>query len=168
MGKAIPLRDLTPDELVELERLDRSRKTERRLAERVEIILSKRAGERTSTIARRLGCDADTVARWVKRFNALGMEGLADRPGRGRRRQYNQQERGRMIALARTHPQGVGLPFGYWTVRRLATYLNQVEHIRISRAQLARVLEAEGLRWYQETTYFTERPDPQFAQKRGR
>jgi hypothetical protein len=30
------------------------------------------------------------------------------------------------------------------------------------------VLEAEGLRWYQEQVYFRERPDPQFAEKRGR
>jgi hypothetical protein len=35
-------------------------------------------------------------------------------------------------------------------------------------SQIANVLEAEGVRWYQEKTYFTECPDPQFAQKRGR
>jgi len=27
--------------------------------------------------------------------------------------------------------------------------------------------DAEGLRWYQEKTYFTERPDPQFVAKGG-
>jgi hypothetical protein len=50
---------------------------------------------------------------------------------------------------------------------RLVEYINQELQIGISRAQLGKVLEAEGLRWYQEATYFTERPDPQFVEKRG-
>lgn len=40
-------------------------------------------------------------------------------------------------------------------------------NIAISRAQLARVLKEEALRWYQEETYFTECPDPNCG-KRGR
>jgi len=73
-----------------------------------------------------------------------------------------------MIAVARTKPHDLGLPFATWSLSRLRDYLNDHEQIGISRAHLARILEAEGLRWYQEQTYFTERPDPQFAEKRGR
>ena len=72
-----------------------------------------------------------------------------------------------MIALARTHPDKLGLPFGHWTLDRLVVYLHQTEQINVSRAQLGRILQAEGLRWYQEKSYFTERPDPQFVEKRG-
>jgi hypothetical protein len=72
-----------------------------------------------------------------------------------------------MIAVTRTHPQKLGLPYGHWSLNRLVEYLHSAYQIGISRAQLARVLETEGLRWYQEKTYFTERPDPQFVEKRG-
>ncbi len=72
-----------------------------------------------------------------------------------------------MIALARTDPDKLGLPYGHWTLDRLVEYLHNNDQIGVSRAQLARILQAEGLRWYQEKTYFTERPDPQFVEKRG-
>lgn len=95
------------------------------------------------------------------------MQGLDDKPRPGRRLTYSEEQRGQMIAVARTQPQKLGLPFGHWTLDRLVAYLRPHYQIGISRAQLARVLEEEGLRWYQEKTYFTERPDPQFAEKRG-
>jgi transposase len=47
-------------------------------------------------------------------------------------------------------------------------YVNEELRIPISRSQLGAILHDEGLKWYQEKTYFTERPDPQFAEKRGR
>ncbi|GIK64397.1 MAG: hypothetical protein BroJett018_21910 [Chloroflexota bacterium] len=168
MGRSIALRAISEEELAELQRLNRARRTEKRLAERVAIILMKYAGRGTFEIAQALGCDPDTVARWVKRFNAEGLAGLGDAAGRGRPLKYSQAARGELIATARTHPQALGLPFGAWTLDRLTAYVNGTLGIAISRAQLARVLEAEGLRWYQEQTYFTERPDPQFAVKRGR
>ena len=51
---------------------------------------------------------------------------------------------------------------------RLVEYVNTVLTIPISRSQLADVLTQEGLKWYQEKTYFGESPDPQFVEKRGR
>ena len=73
-----------------------------------------------------------------------------------------------MIALARTNPDKLDLPYGNWTLDRLVEQLKARNQIAVSRAQLARILKAEGLRWYQEKSYFTERPDPQFVEKRGR
>ena len=39
-----------------------------------------------------------------------------------------------MIALARTHPDKLGLPFGHWSLDRLIEHLHQTEHIYVSRA----------------------------------
>jgi len=47
-------------------------------------------------------------------------------------------------------------------------YVHQRLNLPVSRSQLGAILEHEGLKWYQEKTYFTESPDPQFAEKRGR
>ena len=103
----------------------------------------------------------------LKRFDHEGLAGLSDQHKSGRNPTYTEAERGQMIALVRTDPQKLGLPFGHWTLDRLVAYLREKDQIGISRAQLARVLRAEGLHWYQEQVYFTERPDPQFVEKRG-
>ena len=74
---------------------------------------------------------------------------------------------GALVATARTHPQQLGLSFGHWTLDRLMHYAHEQLAIPISRSQLGVILQDEGLRWYQEKSYFTERPDPQFVEKRG-
>jgi transposase len=168
MGKSIVLRQATTEEERQLEKWSRSGKTEQRLARRARIILLKLVGTPTTSVAERVTCDPDTVACWVKRFNEQGINGLKDKAGRGRKRDYSEMQRGEMVITAKTSPEQLGLPFGYWSLRRLVDYLHQQKGLAVSRAQLARILEAEGLRWYQEQTYFTERPDPQFVEKRGR
>ena len=60
------------------------------------------------------------------------------------------------------------MPYSQWTLDRLVEYVHQHLALPISRSQLGAILEQEGLKWYQEKTYFTESPDPQFAEKRGR
>ncbi len=162
------LRALTAEETEQLKRLSRSQTAAHRLVRRATIILKAAEGCHFDVIGETVKCSADRVSYWVHRFNEAGLKGLEDKQRPGRERIYSQQERGQIIALARTHPDQLGLAFGRWTLSRLTEYINRQSGITISRAQLGRVLAAEGLRWYQEKTYFTERPDPQFAEKRGR
>jgi len=168
MPTIIQVRKLSEEEKRGLEKLSRSGVAEKRMSQRAEIILRRTAGEKSVAIAQRLGLEADSITRWVKRFNEKGLEGLKDQPGRGRKPSYSEAERGQMLVTAQTKPEKLGLPFAHWSIRRLATYLKEQLGLGVSRAQLACILEAEGLRWYQEQTYFTERPDPQFVEKRGR
>lgn len=168
MPKIIQVRKMSEEEKRGLEKLSRSGVAEKRMSQRAEIILRRTAGEKSVVIAQRLGLEADSITRWVKRFNEKGLEGLNDQQGRGRKPSYSEAERGQMLVMAQTKPEKLGLPFAHWSIRRLTTYLNEQLGLGVSRAQLACILEAEGLRWYQEQTYFTERPDPQFVEKRGR
>lgn len=161
------IRVLTVEETEKLKRLSHSQTAAHRQVRRATIILMAADGQHLDVIGETVKCSADRVSYWVKRFNEAGLAGLEDKPRPGRKRVYSQQERGQIIALARTHPDQLGLAFGRWSLSRLTEYINSQLGITISRAQLGRVLEAEGLRWYQEKTYFTERPDPQFAEKRG-
>lgn len=168
MPKIIQVRKLSEDEKRSLEKLSRSGLSEKRMSQRAEIILRRLSGEKSVEIAQRLGLETDSITRWVKRFNEQGLAGLKDQQGRGRKPLYSETERGQMLVIAQTKPEKLGLPFAYWSIRCLATYLKEQLGLGVSRAQLACILEAEGLRWYQEQTYFTERPDPQFVEKRGR
>lgn len=167
MPKAIAVRELQETERQTLEKLSRSRTAEKRQVERATIVLRRWQGEKSVHIARDLGLESDTITRWVKRFNAAGLSGLSDQEGRGRHNTYDEKQRGQLMATARTLPSQLGCVYGYWTLDRLVEYAHHHLKIGISRAQLARVLEAEGLKWYQEQTYFSERPDPQFVEKRG-
>jgi hypothetical protein len=56
-------------------------------------------GLRTAAIAEELGCHPQTVRERFHRFNAEGIDGLADRPGAGRKPRITEQERSKIIAL---------------------------------------------------------------------
>jgi transposase len=168
MGKRIVVRPFTEEEQSYLEKLSRSRTAAMREVSRAKILLQSAQQEPVGEIARGVGCRPETVLQVVKRFNAKGLSSLADGLRSGRPLTYSEEARGQMIATAKTHPQQLDLPYSHWTLDRLVEYVNQQLDIPISRSQLGEVLEQEGLKWYQEKTYFTESPDPQFAEKRGR
>lgn len=167
MRKKIELRPLTEEERETLEKLIKSQTAPAIEVERAKTIWLAKAGEKVQSISRKQDRTQATIYRRIKRFNELGLKSLADEARSGRPTTYTEEERGQIIAAARTHPQKAGYPYSHWTLSRLVEYVNRELSIPISRAQLARVLEEEGLRWYQEQTYFTERPDPQFVEKRG-
>jgi transposase len=165
--KKIQLRPLTEEERTTLEKLIKSQTAPALEVERAKTIWLIQAGEPFTAIAQKQDRTLATLYRRLRRFNALGLKSLVDEDRSGRPATYSEEERGQMIAAARTHPHQAGRAYSHWTLDRLVEYVNRDLGIPISRAQLARVLEEEGLRWYQEQTYFTERPDPQFVEKRG-
>ncbi len=119
-------------------------------------------------IAGELRLAGDTVRLWLKRFNAGGFAGLRDRPRAGRPATYTAEQVGEVVALSLTDPRSLGLPFASWTLDRLRAYLHEVRGVPISRARIGKLLVAEGLRWRSQETWFGERVDPAFAEKRGR
>ena len=58
--------------------------------------------------------------------------------------------------------------FAAWTLDRLAAYLAEHKSIGMKRSRIGEILIAEGLRWRRHETWFGERVDPDFAEKRGR
>lgn len=168
MPKYIPLRTMTEEERKTLEKIARSRTDAVRRVERAQMILALADGEGALVIAERMGVCESSVHYRRKRFNEAGLAGLEDLPRSGRPETYNEHERGQMVVTAKTKPEQLGMPFGHWTLDRLVEYINQQLGIAVSRSQLGAILQQEGLKWYQEKTYFTVSPDPQFVEKRGR
>ena len=167
MPKLLRLRRLTPEEEREVGRLARSRTAPVRLVERARIVDLARQGQRVPAIAAAVGVSAPVARRWLERFNAAGLDGLADAPRAGRPATYPPEAVGELIAASLTDPQVLGLPFGSWTLDRLAAYLREERGIAMKRSRIGEILQAEGLRWRQQETWFGERPDPAFAEKRG-
>ena len=135
--------------------------------QRAQIIWRARSGESASVIAARVGLDGETVRKRIRRFNGEGLEALKDRPRCGRPPTYTREQTATVIATALTRPQTLGLPFGSWTLDRLATYLQEAKGIAMQRSRIDEILLHEGLRWRKHETWFGERVDPAFAEKRG-
>jgi transposase len=165
---ALRLREMTAEGRGEIEELARSRTAAARSVERARIIRYASRGLGVPAIARRLGVVEDTVRVWIKRFNERGVAGLADRPRSGCPPTYGPEVVGAVVAVALTDPKDLGLPFASWTLDRLAAYLREEKGVGMKRARIGQLLVAEGLRWRAQETWFGERVDPAFAEKRGR
>jgi transposase len=165
--KLLRLRHLSGKEEREIARLTRSRTAPVRLVERARIIALAQQGVRAPAIAAALGVSESVVRRWVGRFHERGLEGLRDAPRSGRPATYTTEEVGELLAASLTDPQTLGLPFASWTLDRLAAYLREEQGMAMKRSRIGEILQAEGLRWRQQETWFGERPDPAFAENRG-
>ena len=161
------LRPLTPDEHKTINRWRHSRSEAARLVERARMIWLASQGWHVPAIAAELRLHEQTVRTWLKRFQTDGLDGLRDAPRPGRPATYTAEEVGEVIATALTNPQHLDLPFASWTLDRLAAYLNEEKGIPIKRSRIDELLIEEGLRWRTQETWFGERVDPEFAQKRG-
>jgi transposase len=169
MAKAkLKLRALSASELEEIERRANARTLPARTVERARLIRDAHAGLSVSQIAARLKRGRARVMAWITRFNAHGLEGLADAPRSGRPTTYTPVEVAAVIQTALTDPQTLGLPFASWTLDRLELYVNEQQHITIKRSRIDTLLLDEGLRWRQHESWFGQRLDPDFAAKRGR
>jgi hypothetical protein len=72
-----------------LEKLVKNPLIENRIATRARMLLLRAEGKRQMEVADTLKVHRNTVRLWEKRFRAEGMDGLRDKPGRGRRPSFS-------------------------------------------------------------------------------
>lgn len=161
------MRALTTEEREKIKQQAHSRTEPARVVERAKIVWLSEQGLLVPAIAKELHLKQQTVRLWLKRFNTKGLGGLQDNPRSGRPDIYTSAQVGEVIATALTNPTTLNLPFASWTLDRLEVYLNNVKGIAIKRSRIDDILIAEGLRWRKQETWFGERVDPDFAEKRG-
>ena len=142
---------------------------------RATMIVGSWEGKRTTAIAQELGCHPQTVRERIARFNAEGIDGLGDRPGAGRKSRLTEQERGTIIALARSDPPGKPVHMGdelrapepekeaQWSLDALARAAHE-GGVQIERSQIRRILLREGVRWRHPRSW-AESTDPEFVPK---
>ena len=161
------VRELSEAERTTIETWCGTRAGSVRRRDRASIIAWSAEGWWVSDIARIVRVTPQVVRKWITRFNAEGLDGLQDQPRSGRPPTYTAEQIGEVIAVALLKPDSLGLPFGCWTLDRLQAYLNAERGLAIKRSRINEILVAEGLRWRTDETWFGERVDPQFAEKRG-
>jgi transposase len=165
---ALKVRSLTAEEAHELKRLASSRTAPHRVVQRAQLIWASAHGGAVPGIARQVGLSAFRVRAWIHRFNRHGLAGLADGPRAGRPRQHDEATRGTVVALARTKPRNLGLPFALWTLARLQQALQERHGLCVMPATIWKWLKAEGLVWKRQQSWFHVTVDANFVAKRGR
>jgi len=125
-AKRIELHDA---DRAELERIVRSRKSERRLVERAQIVLEAGKGHSAKRIARHVGCSLNTAKKWRGRFECDGLQGLNDRPRPGKPLTHGPEVQARLVAKACTRPESTesGQRRERWTYRELGEEVGMSE-----------------------------------------
>jgi hypothetical protein len=104
--------ELTGDERVELERRAQTPTLAFRDVQRARVILCAAEGLQDKDIAVRVGCHAEVVSKWRRRFCEEGIEGLKDRPRAGRPRRFppgaGRRGRGSRVRIAGQAQPAVG------------------------------------------------------------
>lgn len=167
MRAPLHLRPLSEEEARVIGKLARSQTASVRLVERAKIIHLASQGETIPQIMSKLNLSSNTVRKWFKRFSQQGLTGLEDEPRSGAPSRYTPENKARVLQAARTRPSELGLPYGSWTFERLAAYLHEQLGIQMKKTRIFEILQEEGLRWRKQETWFGERLDPEFAEKRG-
>lgn len=150
-----PLRTLTDEEWVGLERLSRSRHSAAVLVGRAKVLLGVAAGLPYTEAARRAGrTSGDGVARLVARFNQYGLKALETRPGGRPPVVYGSAERNRILETARRKLDREQDGTATWSLSTLQRVLRRepgFEHL--STYTILDVLHEAGLTWQRDRTW---------------
>lgn len=161
------VKDLSEDEFAALDRLYRTSKVPR-LRERAQmILLAAEQGMLAHEIAPMVRRDEQSVRRWIKRFNAGGVNGLEDRPRPGAESKITPQYRARLLEIVRRRPRTLDLPFSLWSLQRLADFMAEETSIRVSDETVRRVLKEGGIVLSRPQHTITS-PDPEYKIKKRR
>lgn len=172
MPKRVRLRALSPDEVQEIRRLANARKESIEVVRRARLIeyLIEHPEVPASRAGMQVGFGSNAAGpQWVKRVNECGVAGLLNRPKSGRPAIHTEEVHGKVISLALQKPESVGYSFKLWTVSRLQVAVEERHNLHIARSTIWEWLEAEGLDWKRQESWFhePEKHDPQFVEKRG-
>ncbi len=139
-----------------------------RIRTRVQIVLlaaeQHLVAPQIATIVRK---DEQTVRRWLKRYRAEGIAGLADAPRPGGPPKGTTTYRERLLHLVRQRPRSLELPFSLWTNQRLADVLAEETGMRVSDETVRRVLAQADIVLSRPQHTITS-PDPDYVVKKRR
>lgn len=151
-----PLRPLTPDERLHLERLSRSRTDPAAHVARAKALLAVADGASYQAAARAAGRrSGDAVAHLVARFNRDGVSAIAERHGGGQPQQYTVVERERILQEVRRTPDRDEDGTATWSLTTLQRALRRAPDglPRVSTYTIGGVLHDAGFAWSKDRSW---------------
>lgn len=124
-------------------------------------------GYPVSMIWRKVNVHPVNVRKWIREFNKFGIDGIAPRKP-GKKKQLDKTTEDEILKIALTRPNGLGLHFSTWSLRKLKAYLMKKGVVKdISHTQLMRVLKSRGLKFRRSKQRLISE-DPEYEAKRAR
>ena len=151
MARPVSVLELTAEEEAELDRRVRAATTASRDVVRARIVLLRATGMKQTDVAREVGVSTGSVNKWSQRFERLGLDGLADRSGRGAKAAIPPVVVEEVVAKA-----GQGAP----GMRRRSTRTTAAE-VGISASSVGRIWREHGLKPHLKRTFKLSN-DPRF------
>jgi hypothetical protein len=151
-----PLRLLTVDERVWLERLNCSQTEPAAHVTRATILLAVAGGQRFTEAARGVGRKSgDAVAQLVRRFNREGLTAVVPRHGGGQPKRYSHWEQDRILQEVRRAPDREADGTATWSRTTLQRALRQAPDglPGISTATIWTVLPDAGFGWGKDRSW---------------
>lgn len=94
--------------------------------------------------ARRIGCAASSVMRWLRAFRRRGPEGLKVRRASGRPPRLSARRRQQLLQQLLRGPMAHGYPTDLWTTQRIAEVIERRYGVRYHRNHVSRLLAQCG------------------------
>jgi transposase len=151
----------------ELDHLYRTTKDPRLRTRSQMVFLAAEQGLKVPQIAAIVRESEATVLRWLKRYQAEGLNGLRDAPRPGRPSEVTEAHRAVLLTAVRRRPRSLGLPFSLWTLQRLVDYLAENTGLRVSDETVRRALKQAGI-VLSRPQHQISSPDPEYAVKKRR
>jgi transposase len=103
-----------------------------------------RQGLSLNAAARRIGCAASSVMRWVRAFRQQGRAGLKVRSAPGRPPRLTTRQRQGLLQQLLRGPMAHGYPTQLWTTQRIAEVIERRYGVRYHRNHVSRLLAQCG------------------------
>jgi transposase len=149
---------LPDDEVSHLEAAFRQA-ADRKLRDRLQIVLMAHRGRPHQDIAADLGVSPRTIPRWLNAYLERGLGALTPRKAKGAAAKIPDALADRVRNWVIAGPAACGLDRANWTYAELADHLLKTEGIRASRSSVLRFCKKLGVRVYRPTYRFL-RADP--------
>jgi transposase len=145
----------------ELHRLEQAFRgtADRKLRDRLQIVLMAHRGRRPAAIAADLGVSTRTVPRWLNAYLERGLDGLTPRKAKGAQPLIPAELADEVRQWVIDGPAACGLDRANWTYAELADHLLKAKGVRASRSAVLRFCKKLGVRTYRPTYRFL-RGDP--------
>jgi len=132
---------------------------DRKLRDRLQIVLLAHKGRRHKDIAADLAVNRKTVQRWLNAFLERGLDGLRPRKAPGKAGNIPAELAGEIRAWVIGGPASVGLDRANWTYEAIADHLHKAKGIQTSKSAVQRYCSRIDVRPYRPT-YRYLRGDP--------
>jgi transposase len=139
---------------------------DRKLRDRLQIVLLAHKGRKHQDIAADLGIHRRSVQRWLNAYCERGRAGLAPRKARGKDPGIPSSLADEIQRWVIEGPAGQGLDRANWTHEELADHLLKTKGIRTSRSAMHRFCSKIGIRPYRPTYRYLRGDKDKQAQAR--